>query len=61
MCTHYCTLNRLLQVRLEAIESLTAIARHIKLHVHQLEIVLGGLDDYSTLLREKLHLMIQVM
>ena len=47
------------QVRLEAIESLTAIARHIKLHVHQLEIVLGGLDDYSTLLREKLHIMIQ--
>ena len=47
------------QVRLEAIESLTAIARHIKLHVHQLEIVLGGLDDFSTLLREKLHVMIQ--
>ena len=47
-------------MRLEAIESLTAIARHIKLHVHQLEIVLGGLDDFSTLLREKLHLMIQV-
>ena len=47
------------QVRLEAIESLTSIARHIKLHVHQLEIVLGGLDDYSTLLREKLHVMIQ--
>jgi len=47
------------QVRLEAIESLTAIARHIKLHVHQLEIVLGGLDDFSTRLREKLHVMIQ--
>ena len=47
------------QVRLEAIEALTAIARHIKLHVHQLEIVLGALDDYSTLLREKLHVMLQ--
>ena len=47
------------QVRLEAIDSLTAIARHIKLHVHQLEIVLGALDDFSTLLREKLHEMLQ--
>ena len=49
------------QVRLEAIESLTAIARHIQLHVHQLEIVLAALDDYSTLLREKLHVMLQVI
>ena len=47
------------QVRLEAIEALTAIAQHIKLHVHQLEIILGALDDFSTLLREKLHLMLQ--
>ena len=47
------------QVRLEAIGALTAIAQHIKLHVHQLEIILGALDDFSTLLREKLHLMLQ--
>eukprot|EP00090_Calanus_glacialis_P002411 TRINITY_DN11803_c0_g1_i1.p1 TRINITY_DN11803_c0_g1~~TRINITY_DN11803_c0_g1_i1.p1 ORF type:complete len:952 (-),score=245.87 TRINITY_DN11803_c0_g1_i1:99-2909(-) len=47
------------QVRLKAIESLTAIARHIKLHAHQLEIILGALDDFSTLLREKLHAMLQ--
>lgn len=47
------------QVRLKAIESLTAISRHILLHVHQLETILGALDDFSTLLREKLHLMLQ--
>jgi len=47
------------QVRLKAIESLTAIAKHIKLHAHQLEIILGALDDFSTLLREKLHIMLQ--
>ena len=47
------------QVRLKAIESLTAISRHILLHVHQLEVILGALDDFSTLLREKLHLMLQ--
>lgn len=47
------------QVRLKAIESLTSIAKHIKLHAHQLEIILGALDDYSTLLREKLHAMLQ--
>ena len=47
------------QVRLKAIESLTAISRHILLQVHQLEVILGALDDFSTLLREKLHLMLQ--
>jgi len=47
------------QVRLKAIESLTAIAKHIKLQVVQLDIILSALDDYSTLLREKLHLMLQ--
>ena len=29
------------------------------LKVHQLDIILGALDDYSTLLREKLHGMLQ--
>ena len=47
------------QVRLKAIESLTAIARHIQLQHHQLEVILGALDDFSTLLRERLHLMLQ--
>jgi len=28
--------------------------------VHQLDIILCALDDYSTLLREKLHTMLQV-
>jgi len=47
------------QVRLKAIESLTTIAKHIKLQVTQLDIILGALDDFSTLLREKLHGMLQ--
>eukprot|EP00088_Acartia_fossae_P000160 TRINITY_DN10050_c0_g1_i1.p1 TRINITY_DN10050_c0_g1~~TRINITY_DN10050_c0_g1_i1.p1 ORF type:complete len:939 (+),score=261.73 TRINITY_DN10050_c0_g1_i1:63-2879(+) len=47
------------QVRLKAIESLTAISKHIKLQVHQLDIILSALDDFSTLLREKLHAMLQ--
>ena len=46
-------------VRLGAIESLTSIARHIQLHSHQLEIILATLDDFSTLMREKLHVMLQ--
>merc|ERR1712013_234927 len=36
-----------------------AISRHILLQVHQLEGILSALDDFSTLLREKLHLMLQ--
>jgi len=47
------------QVRLKAIDALTAIAQHIKLQVHQLEIILSALDDYSTIVREKLHIMLQ--
>ncbi len=50
-------------VRLKAIESLRRIAasRVIALRVHQLETVLGALDDYSLVVREKLHVMLQVM
>jgi len=47
------------QVRLKAIEALTVIAQHIQLQVHQLEIILSALDDYSTIVREKLHIMLQ--
>ena len=46
-------------VRLKAIESLTRIANHITLQVHQLETVMSALDDFSMVVREKLHLMLQ--
>ena len=46
-------------VRLKAIESLTRIANHIILQVHQLETIMSALDDYSMIVREKLHLMLQ--
>ncbi|XP_030378031.1 integrator complex subunit 4 [Scaptodrosophila lebanonensis] len=45
-------------VRLKAIYSLTAIARHIVLREDQLEIMLGSLEDYSVDVREGLHLML---
>ncbi|EDV92118.1 integrator complex subunit 4 [Drosophila grimshawi] len=45
-------------VRLKAIYSLTAIARHIELREDQLEIMLGSLEDYSVDVREGLHLML---
>ena len=47
------------QVRLRAIESLTTIAGHISLQVHQLETILSALDDFSIVIREKLHVMLQ--
>ncbi len=47
------------QVRLRAIESLTTIAGHICLQVHQLETILSALDDFSVVVREKLHIMLQ--
>ena len=46
-------------VRLRAIESLTTIAGHISLQVHQLETILSALDDFSIVIREKLHVMLQ--
>lgn len=46
-------------VRLKAIESLTRIANHITLQVHQLETIMSALDDFSMVVREKLHLMLQ--
>ncbi|XP_068158824.1 LOW QUALITY PROTEIN: integrator complex subunit 4 [Drosophila tropicalis] len=45
-------------VRLKAIYSLTAIARHIVLREDQLEIMLSSLEDYSVDVREGLHLML---
>ncbi|KAH8272780.1 hypothetical protein KR026_011399 [Drosophila bipectinata] len=45
-------------VRLKAIYSLTAIARHIVLREDQLEIMLSSLEDYSADVREGLHLML---
>ncbi|KAH8354430.1 hypothetical protein KR084_010835 [Drosophila pseudotakahashii] len=45
-------------VRLKAIYSLTAIARHIVLREDQLEIMLGSLEDFSVEVREGLHLML---
>jgi hypothetical protein len=33
---------------------------HVRMQVHQLDIILCALDDYSTLLRERLHTMLQV-
>ncbi|XP_016949591.1 integrator complex subunit 4 [Drosophila biarmipes] len=45
-------------VRLKAIYSLTAIARHIVLREDQLEIMLGSLEDYSVDVREGLHIML---
>ncbi len=46
-------------VRLKAIESLRRIAPHISLQVHQLETVLSALDDFSLVVRERLHGMLQ--
>ena len=46
-------------VRLKAIEALTAIADHISLQAHQLETILWALDDFSIIVREKLHEMLQ--
>eukprot|EP00095_Tigriopus_kingsejongensis_P008319 snap_masked-scaffold871_size86487-processed-gene-0.15 protein:Tk08319 transcript:snap_masked-scaffold871_size86487-processed-gene-0.15-mRNA-1 annotation:"integrator complex subunit 4" len=46
-------------VRLKAIESLRQIGSHISLQVNQLEIILTALDDYSLLIRERLHYMLQ--
>ena len=46
-------------VRLKAIQSLTRIANHITLQVHQLEIIMSALDDFSMIVREKLHYMLQ--
>ncbi|XP_059099010.1 integrator complex subunit 4-like [Tigriopus californicus] len=46
-------------VRLKAIESLRLIASHISLQAHQLEVILTALDDYSILIRERLHSMLQ--
>ena len=46
-------------VRIRAIGSLRRIAPHISLHVHQLETVLAALDDYSLVVRERLHGMLQ--
>ena len=46
-------------VRLKAIESLARIARHITLQVNQIEKVMSALDDFSMVVREKLHLMLQ--
>jgi hypothetical protein len=48
-------------VRLKAIESLTKIADHITLQAHQLETILWALDDFSIIVREKLHEMLQVL
>ncbi|SPP78108.1 integrator complex subunit 4 [Drosophila guanche] len=45
-------------VRLKAIYSLTAIARHIVLREDQLETMLSSLEDYSVDVREGLHLML---
>ncbi|XP_017086104.1 integrator complex subunit 4 [Drosophila eugracilis] len=45
-------------VRLKAIYSLTAIAKHIVLREDQLEIMLSSLEDYSVDVREGLHLML---
>ncbi|XP_073832840.1 integrator complex subunit 4 [Musca autumnalis] len=46
------------EVRLKAIYSLTAIARHIVLREDQLEIMLSSLEDFSVEVREGLHLML---
>ncbi len=46
-------------VRLKAIEALTVIADHISLQAHQLETILWALDDFSFVVREKLHEMLQ--
>ena len=46
-------------VRLKAIEALTLIADHISLQAHQLETILWALDDFSIIVREKLHEMLQ--
>ena len=46
-------------VRLKAIDSLTRIANRISLQMHQLETILSALDDFSMVVREKLHLMLQ--
>ena len=46
-------------VRLKAIESLRKIAGHICLQVHQLETILSALEDYSLVIRENLHSMLQ--
>ena len=46
-------------VRIKAIESLRTIAEHISLQVNQLETILSALDDFSIVVREKLHIMIQ--
>lgn len=45
-------------VRLQAIATLTLIARHICLREDQLEIMLCSLEDYSVEVREGLHLML---
>ena len=46
-------------VRLKAIEALTSIADHICLQAHQLETIMWALDDFSFIVREKLHEMLQ--
>ncbi|KAL9881613.1 integrator complex subunit 4-like [Glossina fuscipes] len=46
------------EVRLKAIYSLTAIAKHIVLREDQLEIMLSSLEDFSVEVREGLHLML---
>ncbi|XP_014245422.1 integrator complex subunit 4 [Cimex lectularius] len=45
-------------VRIEAIDSLTRMSRHIVLREHQLETILGALEDYSIDVREGLHRML---
>ena len=48
------------KVRLRAIDGLRQIAAHVVLQVHQLEIILSALEDFSLATRENLHSMLQV-
>lgn len=45
-------------VRIKAIDCLTSMSRHILLREHQLETVLGALEDFSIDVREGLHRML---
>ncbi|XP_014277825.1 integrator complex subunit 4 [Halyomorpha halys] len=46
------------EVRIKAIDSLTSMSHHIVLREHQLETILGALEDFSIDVREGLHRML---